>query len=108
MLFFVFVSSYCTNSENQTKIPDLSEDEEYLVEAYTGVIKASEGLKQGSVTYLKSESLFATLDSTIDTLRIANTIRHLETDPERWILVLGKIEQQLKSQSQGGRSEGGR
>jgi hypothetical protein len=94
----VFVSSYCTDDESQTEITALSEDEAYLVETY---VKLAEARDLRSITYFKSESLFAAIDSTIDTLRIANTIRALDTDPERWILVFRSIEETLGVSPQG-------
>jgi hypothetical protein len=97
----VLLSSYCTSSDNQTKITGLSEDEAYLADAYIQIAQARD---LNPVNYLKSESLFTMLDSTIDTTRIANTIRELNSDPDRWLLVFDSIERDLGS-SQGRESE---
>ena len=78
---------------------ELSEDEAYLVEIYRNIADAR---NQHPVNYLKSESLFTMLDSTIDTLRIANTIQELNDAPDRWILILQTIEQGKRNTSQGG------
>ncbi len=94
VLALVFVSSYCTKPEEQTKISDLTADELYLVGAYVQVVQAQE---LRSVSYLESESLFVIFDSTIDTTRIANTIRQLEETPDRWLVIFRKVEQDLKN-----------
>lgn len=103
VLALVVASSYCTNEKDRTKVTQLSEDEAYLVDAYVQVAAARDLY---SVNYLKSESLFTLLDSTIDTLRIANTIRELDRDPDRWLLVFTSIEKKRKNSfSQGRGSE---
>ena len=94
----VFVSSYCTDGESQTEIAALSKDETYLVDTY---VRLAEARDLYSVTYFKSESLFAAIDSTIDSLRIANTIRELKLNPERWVLVFRSIEQAMGAGPQG-------
>lgn len=86
------LSSYCTSPDKQTEINPLTDDEAYLVDAYVRVAKARE---LASVTPLKSDSFFAPLDSTVDTTRIANTIRALEKDPDRWILIFQSIEHDM-------------
>ena len=101
MIAVVLLSSYCTGPDNQTKITGLTEDEVYLIDAYVDVARARD---RHAVSYLESESLFTRLDSTIDTTRIANTIRILNRDPDRWLLVFESIERDLKS-SQGRESE---
>jgi hypothetical protein len=90
VLALAFVTSYCTPGDNQTEIMELSGDETYLVESY---IKAREARDLYSVNDLQSDSLFAVLDSTLDTLRIANTIRTLNQTPDRWVLVFRSIEE---------------
>ncbi|UCH82898.1 MAG: hypothetical protein JSW50_10515 [Candidatus Latescibacterota bacterium] len=94
VLLLVIVTSYCTPSENQTEIMELSPDETYLVDSYLAVREASDLY---SVNVLISDSSFAALDSTIDTLRIANTIRELNSDPDRWVLVFRSIEEKRRS-----------
>lgn len=99
VVVLTILSSYCTNPESQTPNDDLSADEAYLVETYALIDRARDAR---SVNDLKSDSLFAVLDSTIDTLRIANTIRSLDEDPDRWILIFRAIEQKLSEMSQQG------
>jgi hypothetical protein len=94
----VFVSSYCTDRESQTEIEKISEDEAYLVDTYVKLVQARDAY---SVSYFKSESLFALIDSTTDSLRIANTIRQLNLDPDRWVLIFRNIEQAMDTVSQG-------
>lgn len=101
VIVLILVSSYCTGPENQTKIEELSEDEAYLVQAYVQVAKARD---LRTVSYSKSDSLFAVLDSTIDTTRIANTIAGLNEDPDRWYIIFSSIERDLNP-SQGSESE---
>jgi hypothetical protein len=87
------LSSYCTSPDKQTKIMALQADEVYLVDSYVRIASAHD---LAAATPLKSESLFAALDSTIDSTRIANTIRALDQDPDRWILVYRTIEDSLE------------
>jgi hypothetical protein len=95
------LSSYCTGPDSQTKIAELTEEEGYLVDAYLSVVEARD---LHAVNYLKSESLFTMLDSTIDTTRVANTIRELNKEPDRWLAVFKSIERELGA-SQGRESE---
>jgi len=88
----VLVSSYCTRRDNETKNVALSTDEAYLVDAYVRIAEAQD---VRTVSYAKSESLFAALDSTIDTTRVSNTIRKLNSNPDRWVLVFRSIEQAM-------------
>lgn len=81
---------------------ELSSDETYLVETY---VKIADARDLHTVNYLKSESLFTVLDSTTDSLRIANTIRGLNMDPERWLTIFRSIEQTRKARTQGQESE---
>ena len=73
-----------------------------MVEAYGRIADARD---ISATTYLKSESLFTMLDSTIDADRIANTIEELNQNPDRWLLVFQNIEQRLMRPSQGQVSE---
>ena len=98
----VLLSSYCTRPDNRTELNDLTDDEAYLVSAYVRIARARDRF---SISYLESESLLTVLDSTIDTTRIANTIRLLNTDPDRWILIFRGIERDLSKSSQGQESE---
>ncbi len=88
----VLLSSYCTGPDSQTKIEGLTAEEAYLADAYVSVAQARDLY---AVNYLESESLFTMLDSTIDTTRIANTIRELNKDPDRWLLVFESIQRDL-------------
>lgn len=73
----------------------LSEDEKYLIDAYVEVKNARSYYPQNPV---EAESLFTVLDSTIDSVRIANTIRDVNKTPERWLLILEEIEKRLREQ----------
>jgi hypothetical protein len=52
-----------------------------------------------------ADSLFARLDSTIDTLRITNTIKALNETPDRWAFVFLEIEKALRNSSHRGNLE---
>jgi hypothetical protein len=92
VIALVLLSSYCTGPDKQQEIPSLNAEERYLVDAYLKVVEARD---LHAVSYLKSDSLFTVLDSTIDTTRIANTIRKLNGEPDRWLVVFESIEKQL-------------
>jgi hypothetical protein len=88
-----FVTFSCTSPDRGTRHPSPTADEKYLVDAYVRVTRARERV---SVSYLESDSLFAALDSTVDTTRIANTIRLLNADPDRWVVVFETIARELR------------
>ena len=89
----VFLSSYCTDPEKQTKIVPLSADERYLVDTYVRISHAQE---MHAISAVKSDSLFAWMDSTTDTSRVARTIRGLNQDPDRWLVIFTAIEKDLE------------
>lgn len=91
----VFVSSYCTQNNKKTENVQLSQDETYLVQAY---LRLAEARDARSVTYETSESLFVALGASIDTARVSRTIRALDADPERWILIFRNIERAMGSE----------
>lgn len=98
VLLIVFVSSYCTQPEEQNENLQLSPDETYLVETYVRLAQAQE---RHFASSLEAESLFAVLDSTVDTVRVANAIHALDKDPDRWLEVFRAIERALRTSSQG-------
>jgi hypothetical protein len=93
----ITVSSYCSGPDNQINNTELSADEAYLATTYARIVEARE---EYSVNDFKSESLFTFLDTTVDTTRIADTIRALNKDPDRWLLVFQRIEENLKDSSE--------
>lgn len=102
----VLSSAYCSGPDDQSRLESLSVDEAHLVNTYVKITLARD---EYSVSYLKADSLFAVLDSTTDTLRIANTIRELNKDPDRWLSVFQHIQRQLRKAKQGesqGREQG--
>jgi len=100
----VLASSYCTKRDNQAENPPLTTDEIYLVESYAS-IEAARELRV--VSQATSESLFAALDSTIDRNRVSNTIRTLNADPDRWLVVYRAIEKAMEERSGKRSPEGG-
>jgi hypothetical protein len=99
----VFVSSYCTQNGKQTENVELTPDEAYLVDAVARLAVARD---LRLATYEKSESLFAVLDSTIDTTRVSKVIRDLQGNPERWIFIFRRIEQAADLDGDGASEEG--
>jgi hypothetical protein len=71
----------------------LSEDEKYLIDAYVDVNRARSHYPRYPAV---AESLFTVLESTIDSDRIAITIRAVNQDPERWVAIFEEIERRLK------------
>jgi hypothetical protein len=84
------------DEEDQLDPTVLSEDEIYLIGAYVEVKRAHSHYPHNPAA---AESLFLVLDSTIDSLRIANTIRTVNQDPERWALVFEEIEKILSGEA---------
>ena len=83
----------------------LSEDEKYLIDAYADVKRARSNYPHNPVV---AESLFTVLDSTIDSVRIANTIRDVNKTPERWRFIFEEIENRLRAQGSHPDRRGGR
>jgi hypothetical protein len=81
--------------ENGTGPVALSPDEVYLIDAYVDVKSAQGNYPHNPVV---AESLFTVLDSTIDSVRIANTIQKVNKHPERWLAIFQEIEKQLQIQ----------
>ena len=71
----------------------MSDDERYLVDAYVDIIRTSDQYPRDPAA---AESLFTVLDSTIDSVRIANTIRTVDLEPERWAIIFEVIENELR------------
>ncbi len=55
-----------------------------------------------------AESLFVVLDSTIDSVRIANTIRAINREPERWGDIFEQLERTMRESASKVGSEGNR
>lgn len=98
MLLVVSLSAFCGNEEKSLQNRPLTEDEMYLARSYAKVADARDRLLKDPIS---AESLFVQLDSTIDTLRISNTIKMLNEDPDRWTFVFLEIEKELRASSQG-------
>ena len=72
---------------------ELSEDEIYLIDAYLE-IKHARGYYPNNPAV--ADSFFAVLDSTIDSDRIANIIRIVNQEPDRWAVIFEAIEQKFR------------
>jgi hypothetical protein len=72
---------------------ELSKDEIYLIDAYVEVLRARSHYPHKPAV---ADSFFAVLDSTIDSVRIANIIRDVNQEPERWVVMFEEIERKLQ------------
>ncbi len=101
----VLTASCSRNEGTDPETRELSEDELYLIEAYANIKHAR------SYYPLKpaiAESLFVVLDSTIDSVRIANTIRAINREPERWGDIFEQLERTMRESASKVGSEGNR
>ena len=80
----------------------MSDNERYLVEVYVRIQRARV-FYPGQPEI--AESLFAALDSTTDTTRVANTIRETNLAPERWAAIFEAIDKELREPGEQERSE---
>ena len=86
----------CCGSEKKPSNTALSPDERYLVDAYVRVRRAGALLP---VQHEVADSLLTRLAGEVDSLRVARTIASLNATPERWPLILQKIEDTLGNSS---------
>jgi hypothetical protein len=94
----------CCGSEEKPSNTALSPDERYLVDAYVRVRRAGALLP---VQHEVADSLLIRLAGEVDTLRVARAIAALNATPERWTVILEKIEESLGNSSSA-RSESAR
>lgn len=94
----------CCGSEKKPSNTALSPDERYLVDAYVRVRRAGALLP---VQHEVADSLLTRLAGDVDTLRVARAIAALNATPERWTVILEKIEESLGNSSSA-RSESAR
>ena len=80
----------------------MSDNERYLVDVYVKIQRAR-AFYPGQPEI--AESLFAALDSTTDTTRVANTIRETNLAPERWAAIFDAIDKKLGEPGEQERSE---
>jgi len=93
MLAAVLVATViCCGSEKKPSNAALSPDERYLVDAYVRVRRAGALL---GVQHHVADSLLTRLSGQVDTLRVSRTIAALNASPERWTVILQKIEDSL-------------
>lgn len=86
----------CAKGGSHPEQLELSDDEKYLVLAYAQLRYAENLYPDRPET---AESLFTDLHSSIDSTRIANTIRLINNTPDRWIIIFRKIEEMLQEAS---------
>jgi len=82
----------CCGAEEKSSNTTLSPDERYLVDAYVRVRRASATFSQ---QHEVGDSLLARLAGEVDTVRVARTIAALNATPERWTVILERIEEAL-------------
>ena len=82
----------CCGAEEKPSNATLSPDERYLVDAYVRVRRASAIFSQ---QHEVGDSVLARLAGEVDTVRVARTIASLNTTPERWTIILRRIEEEL-------------
>jgi len=80
----------CCGSEKRPSNTALSPDERYLVDAYVRVRRAGVLLP---VQHEVADSLLARLAGEVDTVRVARAIAALNATPDRWPVILQKIEE---------------
>ena len=83
----------CTDKGNQVEQPETSDDEKYLILIYAQLRYAESFYPDQPAV---AESLFTKMHSSIDSVRIANTITELNKTPNRWVLIFREIEEMLK------------
>ncbi len=71
----------------------MTQDERYLVDTYVNVIRARD-LQSHNPS--RAESIFSVIDSTTDTLRMANTIKGINGNPDRWLYIFEMIDGELR------------
>jgi len=99
----IVASAPCSRKEEtRSDHRPLSDNERYLVEVYVRIQRARV-FYPGQPEI--AESLFAALDSTTDTTRVANTIRETNLAPERWGAIFEAIEKELREPGGQERSE---
>ncbi len=95
----------CCGSEKKPSNTALSPDEKYLVDAYVRVRRAGALL---AVQREVADSLLNRLGGEVDTLRVARAVAALNATPERWPLIIQKIEESLGNNSTSAPSESAR
>ncbi len=89
----VAIASCGRQGADRADSQELSKDELYLIDAYVDVLHARSYYPHKPAV---ADSFFAVLDSTIDSVRIANIIRDVNQEPERWVVIFEAIERKLR------------
>ena len=100
VLILLALSAGCGGSADPPGQQPLTPDEQYLVKIYAD-ITAARSLQAKDP--LLSDSLFALIDSTVDSKLISKTITLLNSNPDRWYVVFTAIEEALKNRPPGDR-----
>lgn len=88
----VTIASCGRQEADRADSQELSKDEIYLIDAYVEILRARSYYPHKPAV---ADSFFAVLDSTIDSGRIANIIRDVNQEPERWVVIFEEIERKL-------------
>ena len=89
----VAIASCGRQGTDRADSQELSKDEIYLIDAYVDILRARSHYPHKPAV---ADSFFAVLDSTIDSVRIANIIRDVNQEPERWVVIFEEIERKLR------------
>ncbi len=101
-IILLLLASSCGGGSDHEAPSALSPDELYLIDTYEKIINAQQLYTTDS---LMAVSQFTAIDSTTDTLRIANTINKLNSTPDRWVALFKFINERLKKPAAGSRLE---
>lgn len=96
----------CNNGSSQPESPQFTADENYLIDSYVQVKRASSYYPyQPGI----ADSLLTGLAAQIDTVRVSRTINELNQTPERWAAVYQAIGERLRDagRKQGSEGSGG-
>jgi hypothetical protein len=99
-LILLAFSFGCSQGADPADHHPLSPDEQYLVKTYVDITAARLLHAQNPQ---RSDSLFARIDSTVDSQRISKTVHLLNSNPDRWFVVFSAIEEALKNRPSGER-----
>jgi len=93
VLTIAFALAACGNGEKQPDPTAFSDDEQYLIDMYAKIQHARSYYPHRPAI---AESLFVQLDASVDSTRIAVTVKELNQKPDRWVYIFREIEDRLR------------
>jgi hypothetical protein len=94
---FALVTAMSCGSKGDPAVHPLTEDERHLIDTYIIIIGARDLYSRNPSM---AESLFTAIDSTTDSLRMANTITAINQTPERWLFIFEILDTRIQKLSQ--------